>query len=122
MSLVVPLYSSACIQACTILEPDVVRHIKFCMTKKGMKAYKLGRKRQLTYPKKRSEIIKLPPGQEQQVKIKNPAIFGEIVDRKKIETINIPSKTSIIQPVTKKVNMDKDKTSKMKKRGRRVKI
>ena len=100
----------------------MVRHIKFCMTKKGMKTYKLGRKRHLTYPKKRSEIIKLPPKQDQQVKTKNLDIFGEIMNRKNIDTINIPSKTSIIQQVTKKVKMDKDETSKTKKMSRKVKI
>ena len=60
----------------------MVRHIKSCMTKKGMKTYKMGRKRHLTYPKKRSEIIKLPPKQDQEVKSKNPDIFGGIVNKR----------------------------------------
>ena len=41
-----------------MLDPDVVRHIDKCFTKKGMKEMKAGRKKR-AYPK-RKEIIKIP--------------------------------------------------------------
>jgi len=54
---VVQYYSSA-MQARSILDQDIVRHIEKCFTKKGMKESKTGRKKR-AYPK-RKDIIKVP--------------------------------------------------------------
>ena len=51
-------YYSSAVKARSILDPDVVRHIEKCFTKKGMKEMKAGRKKR-AYPK-RKEIIKIP--------------------------------------------------------------
>ena len=51
-------YSSQAVVAVSVLQPEVVRHIELCFTKKGMKEMRPGRKKR-AYPK-RSEIIKIP--------------------------------------------------------------
>jgi len=51
-------YYSSAMQARSILDQDIVRHIEKCFTKKGMKESKTGRKKR-HYPK-RKDIIKVP--------------------------------------------------------------
>ena len=58
-------YSSQAVVAVSVLQPEVVRHIELCFTKKGMKEMRPGRKKR-AYPK-RSEIIKIPADSSRQL-------------------------------------------------------
>ena len=58
-------YSSQAVVAVSVLQPEVVRHIELCFTKKGMKEMRPGRKKR-AYPK-RSEIIKIPANSSRQL-------------------------------------------------------
>ena len=67
-------YYSSAVQARSILQPDILRHIERCFTKKGMKDMAPGRKKR-AYPK-RKEIIKVPSNYFNKIKEEN----GDIVE------------------------------------------